>query len=175
MKLTCTTHPLVHIRRIYPWTLWFFVFVFVFLIMDTLVQRWDNFLPKGLEIFFLLLWREGSIMYYPFYRDSLRTGQYTTKYKSQLSIPICLHEMDSTQKYKLGKCLLASTRNPLQNCFQPPPFTCSASSLFALSLLIIVTQLLTCIKINKYIVNRYKHIYNYPNILKIKNSSMFHV
>lgn len=73
-------------------------------------------------------------MYYPFYRDSLRNGQYTTKYESQLSIPICLHEMDSTQKYKLGKYLLAATRNPLQNCFWPPPFTCSATSLFALSL-----------------------------------------
>ena len=71
----------------------------------------------------------------PFYRDSLRNGQYTTKYESQLSIPIRLHEMDSTQKYKLGKYLLAATRNPLQNCFQPPPFTCSATSLFALSLL----------------------------------------
>lgn len=73
-------------------------------------------------------------MYYPFYRDSLRNGQYTTKYESQLSIPICLHEMDSTQKYKLGKYLLAATRNPLQNCFRPPPFTCSATSIFALSL-----------------------------------------
>ena len=150
MKLTCTTHPLVHIRRIYPWTLWFFVFVFVFLIMDTLVQRWDNFLSKGLEIFFLLLWREGSIMYYPFYRDSLRNGQYTTKYKSQLSIPICLHEMDSTQKYKLGKCLLASTRNPLQNCFQPPPFTCSASSLFALSLSLVFFFFITCSMLATY-------------------------
>ena len=48
-------------------------------------------------------------------------------------------------------------------------------SLFALSLWIILTQLLTWIKINKYIVNRSKHIYNYANILKIKNSYMFHV
>lgn len=69
----------------------------------------------------------------PFYRHGLRNGWYTAKYESPLSLPICLHEMGPIYQYTLGKYFLAATSNPFQNCFRPPPFTCSATSLFALS------------------------------------------
>ena len=99
--------------------------------MDILVQRWDNFLPKGLAIIFLLL--EGGRYNCPFTEivwgmaSVLLNMNHNSVYQSA-SMKWIQHRNTS------WKYLLAAARNPLHNCFWPPPFTCSATSLFALSL-----------------------------------------